>query len=223
MIHFDAVVFDIDGTLYDNWRMYLRSLPFALRHLRLIRAFSKVRRQIRTIRPIDDFCTLQAELLAEELGLSADEARETIDRVIYDDWESRLQGIRISPAVRNLLSYLKEHSSLKVGVLSDFPVDRKLELLDLGGEWGAAVSAEEVGYLKPHPEPFQEVSRRLGVRPEAVLYVGNSYRYDVVGSKGAGMLCAHYTSRPPANSAADISFGDFSQLHRWIVQQQEYT
>lgn len=223
MRHFDAVVFDVDGTLYDNWRMYLRSLPFALRHPRLVAAFSKVRKRIRTVRPIEDFCSLQAEMLAEELRMGTEEARELINRAIYREWEDKLEGMRLNPGVPELLSYLQNESSLSCGVLSDFPIDRKLQLLGIEHGWDVALSSEDVGYLKPNPEPFEEVARRMNVRPEAVLYVGNSYRYDVLGSKAAGMLAAHYVRGTVAESRADLSFSNFGQLHRWIIQQREYT
>jgi putative hydrolase of the HAD superfamily len=223
MIQFEAVVFDVDGTLYDNWRMYLRSLPFAVSHIRLIVAFNRVRKRIRGIRPINDFYTLQAEMLAEELGMGTEDARELISRSVYEKWESKLEGMPVNPGVPELLTYLREESGLKSGVLSDFPIERKLRLLGLEEGWDLAISSEEIGYLKPNPEPFEEVARRLEVRPEAVLYVGNSYRYDVLGSKAVGMLCAHYTRGKVAESRADVSFSHFGQLHRWIVQQQEYT
>lgn len=223
MRKFEAVVFDVDGTLYDNWRMYLRSLPFALTHIRLIAAFNKVRKRIRTVRPIDDFYTLQATMLGEELGMGTEEARELINVSIYEKWEAKLEGMPVNPGVLELLAYLREGTELKSGVLSDFPIERKLRLLGLDGEWDLAISSEEVGYLKPNPEPFEEVARRLHVRPEEVLYVGNSYRYDVLGSKALGMLCAHYTRGKVAESRADVSFSHFGQLHRWIVRQQEYT
>ncbi len=223
MRHFEAVVFDVDGTLYDNWRMYLRSLPFALRHLRLLGAFSKVRKKIRRIRPIEDFCSLQAEMLADELGMDRGEARELINRAIYREWEEKLEGMPVNPGVPELLSYLQKESSLKCGVLSDFPIERKLRLLGIDDGWDVALSSEDVGYLKPNPEPFEEVARRMNVRPESVLYVGNSYRYDVLGSKAVGMLCAHYVRGKVAETRADLSFSGFEQLHRWILQQQEYT
>jgi putative hydrolase of the HAD superfamily len=223
MIQFEAVVFDVDGTLYDNWRMYLRSLPFAVSHIRLIVAFNRVRKRIRGIRPINDFYTLQAEMLAEELGMGTEDARALINRSVYEKWESKLEGMPVNPGVPELLTYLREESGLKSGVLSDFPIERKLRLLGLEEGWDLAISSEEIGYLKPNPEPFEEVARRLEVRPEAVLYVGNSYRYDVLGSKAVGMLCAHYTRGKVAESRADVSFSHFGQLHRWIVQQQEYT
>lgn len=223
MRSFEAVVFDVDGTLYDNWRMYLRSITFGLAHPRLVAAFSRVRKRIRTIRPITDFYGLQAQLLGEELGMSGEKAGELIDREIYQNWESRLEGLPINQPVWELLDYLKGDSGLKCGVLSDFPIDRKLSLLGIDERWDAALSSERVGYLKPNPEPFEAVAEAVGVKPEAVLYVGNSYRYDVLGSKGVGMLCAHYTGNPPRNSEADISFSSFQQLHRWIVHEQEYT
>ena len=40
----DAVAFDIDGTLYPAWAFTVRCIPFFLRHIRFMHAFSAVRR-----------------------------------------------------------------------------------------------------------------------------------------------------------------------------------
>lgn len=223
MRDFTAVVFDVDGTLYENWRMYLRSLPFGFKHPRLVGAFSRVRRRIRKLRPIEDFYRLQAELLAEELRLEPEASRRLLNETVYDEWERLLQGMPLSPGVEGLLETLRELHDLKIGVLSDFPIKRKLRLIGLEEGWDVALSSEEIGYLKPNPEPFEEVARRLDTPPEAVLYVGNSYRYDVLGSKAVGMLCAHYTRKSAPESRADLSFGHFQVLERWILDHREYT
>ncbi len=203
-----AVAFDIDGTLYPNRKMYARSIPFGIRNMRLMRVFGRVRKKLRTIRPIDDFYTLQAQLVAEELGTSYEATREKIDRVIYGEWEQVLNSVPIYPGVMQFIHDLRARG-VRIGVMSDFPVHTKLRVLKLDGLWDAEVSAEETGYLKPSPEPFRVLSQNLGVDPEQTLYIGNSYHYDVVGAATAGMYTAHLESRtvPPA----EILHGE---LHR---------
>ncbi|TVQ39361.1 MAG: HAD family hydrolase [Spirochaetaceae bacterium] len=211
-----AVAFDIDGTLYSNTRMQLQSLPFVLCHARLLSAFGRVRRQLRLIRPIEDFHGLQAELFGREIGESAARAAEIIDTLFYRRWERVLERVPLFPEVVATVEAFRG-AGLKVAVASDFPVRRKLSILGLEGLWQCEISTEEVGYLKPNPEPFQALLECLGEQPRQVLYVGNSYRYDVEGAKAVGMVAAHLVKRPPAQSIADFSFHRFAELRRWVL------
>ena len=212
----NAVAFDIDGTLYSNGRMHLQSLPFALRHIRQLKAFRRVRLELRRTRPIEDFHRLQAELFGRELGVSVGKAAEIIETVFYDRWEQVLRRVPLFPGVRETVAAFRD-AGLKVAVASDFPVARKLGLLGIDGLWDCEVSTEEVGYLKPNPEPFHALLDCLGEPPERVLYVGNSYRYDVEGAKAVGMYAAHLTRRPERDSIADFSFYRYDRLRQWVL------
>jgi putative hydrolase of the HAD superfamily len=106
--------------------------------------------------------------------------------------------------------------------MSDFPVTSKLELLGLGGFWDVAFSSEEIGYLKPHREPFEELARRMALPSEEIVYVGNSYHYDVVGARAVAFRTAHLCPRgrgcaPRGEAPADFVFGDFRDLRGWIL------
>ena len=211
-----AVAFDIDGTLYDNTIMHLKSIPLALCNLRLLREFRRVRLALRRTRPIEDFHALQAELLAARLGLKPAEARDLIDRIFYGTWERVLHSVPVYPGVRECVERLKA-AGLKVAVASDFPVERKLEILGIAGLWDCEIATESVGYLKPNPEPFRALLDCLDEPPQRVLYVGNSYRYDVEGARAVGMSTAHLVRRPPRDSVADFSFFRFDSLTEWVL------
>jgi FMN phosphatase YigB (HAD superfamily) len=43
------------------------------------------------------------------------------------------------------------------------------------------------GCNKPHPGIFQQALVQLGVPADSVLYVGDSYKHDVVGARNAGI------------------------------------
>ena len=210
-----AVAFDIDGTLYPNAAMYLKSLPFALTHLRLMLAYAKVRKEVREIRPVDDLQALEAEMLAKRLGISSERARDRISTEIHGEWESVLDRVNLYPHVRDCVRGIKE-AGLPVAVTSDFPVERKLERLGLEGIFDCRLWTEESGYLKPHPEPFLKLAECMGFSPQEILYVGNSYEYDVVGAKRVGMRAAHLTRRPVRDTVADFSFFDYRELCSWV-------
>jgi putative hydrolase of the HAD superfamily len=213
-----GVAFDVDGTLYANRTMYLLSVPVVLTRSRLIRAFRDVRIALRERGAVEDYYETQAEMLAEVLGMTPGEARETIERRIYRTWENILYLVPLRRGVRKTLRGLRE-AGLKVAVSSDFPLERKLKVLGIDDHWDAVVPTEATGALKPNPEPFLALSAALGLPPEEILYVGNSYAYDIVGAAGVGMMTAHISRRPPENSIADLTFRRFSDLSEWILDQ----
>lgn len=211
-----VVAFDVDGTLYHNREMVLRSLPFVAANLRLVKAFAAVRREIRAIRPIDDICTLQAEMTAERLGWGLDAVRSAIDGRIYGTWQRIAARCTPISAAVELLQALRDRGVVTVA-LSDFPVDAKLEALGLARLFAHALSSEETNYLKPNPEPFQRILDITGVAPGEALYVGNSYRYDVLGANALGLMTAHFARHHRSGSVADLTFTSYTRLKTEIL------
>ncbi|RKX73124.1 MAG: HAD family hydrolase [Spirochaetes bacterium] len=204
----DGVIFDVDGTLYPVTSMYLHSIAFFLENLELVYHFGKVRKRIRELPPVRNFKKLQAQMLADSMGISVERAYRLIEKKIYEEWEKRLKGIRAFSYIRPSLKLIRSYG-LKLGVLSDFPVKRKLTYLNLENYWDCACSSEVSGCLKPNPEPFLFVAEKLKVKPERTLYVGNSYEYDVLGASCAGMKSAHLVRMGRKNSKADFTFSSY--------------
>jgi len=205
-----AVAFDLDGTLYPNSSLYIRSVPLLFKYPRLFMHFGRVRSAIRKIRPIEDFYALQAELFSKELEITVDEAAGIIQDVIYPSWRNVLKQMKLFPGVRLVIEDLKRRG-VKLGVLSDFPVKEKLKFLHIDGVWDYEYSSEEVGYLKPNPEPFHHMAEALGCTPENIIYVGNHYDYDIVGASDAGMKTA-YLSKRKNNPLPDITFSKYTDF-----------
>lgn len=208
-----AVAFDIDGTLYPNWQMVLASIPSLLLAPRAIVAFGKVRREIRKLTYDRDFYSYQAQLLARRLHCTEERARLTLERRFYGVWKWSYGIIHPFPRVRETMVALRG-AGLALGVLSDFPPERKLEYLGLADLPDTVLSAEETGYLKPHPVPFLNTARALGCNPEEILYVGNNYEYDIKGAREVGMKTAYLGRCSDSRRSADICFTSFTQLRR---------
>jgi FMN phosphatase YigB (HAD superfamily) len=45
----------------------------------------------------------------------------------------------------------------------------------------------EVGWRKPHPEPFLRTLRKLAIQPSEAVFVGDDPRWDVEGAVRAGI------------------------------------
>ncbi|MDX1640043.1 MAG: HAD family hydrolase [Balneolaceae bacterium] len=78
------------------------------------------------------------------------------------------------------------------------------------------VISEEVGYLKPQSEIFEHATSLVNRPPAEILYIGDSYRSDIVGGSSFGWKTAWYTGNnrnaPKESGRADFVFDDFQEL-----------
>jgi putative hydrolase of the HAD superfamily len=222
-----AAAFDLDGTLYPNYRLYVRLIPFLLREWRLLLAFGKARNAIREEGeqnpPLHvDFYDYQARLAADRLAAEPALVRDKIERLIYRGWERHFTKVKLFPHVPETLAALRG-AGFRLGLLSDFPPETKLARLGIGDCWDAVLCTERIGALKPDIRPFQELAAAMRLAPEQILYVGNSRRYDVMGAQGAGMRTALITGplsgtgKRGSDCPADFVFHDYRQLCDYMV------
>lgn len=217
-----AIGFDLDGTLYPDSALRIRALPLVLSHPRLSVAFSQVRRQIRRevassrmppCQTGDEFRRMQAERLGKRLKCSALEADRLLGRVFYGALFEYFSGIQPFEGVPDCLNMLKT-TGYSLGLLSDLPPLRKLELLGLDSWFDSIQCSEDAGALKPHPKSLLKLAASLRVQPQQMLYVGNNPYCDYQGAKAAGMLCAIRSRRPISH--ADHVFTDWNDLYRYV-------
>jgi putative hydrolase of the HAD superfamily len=196
----EGVAFDLDGTLYPNYRLNIRLIPFAIKEFSLLYAFGKTRIIIRKEQEAgsiqyDNFYQHQAEITARLLNAPAETIKEKIEHLIYRGWEPFFKTIDPFQGVRE--TFIAFHNSgYKLGLLSDFPPEKKLEYLRISEYWDAVYCSEYSGALKPHPLSFTVLAEKMNLPPEKILYVGNSLSYDVGGAKKAGMKTAWIRTFP---------------------------
>ena len=116
----EAVAFDIDGTLYSNARLYARIAPFFLKHLLFFIRYNKVRKILHRTGPLPDFFEYQARLFADGTLLSASEARNKIDEIVYHGLTPYFEDLKSYPYVYETFSAFKK-AGLRLAILSDFP------------------------------------------------------------------------------------------------------
>ncbi|MDR2144375.1 MAG: HAD family hydrolase [Treponema sp.] len=237
-----GVAFDLDGTLYANYKLNIRLIPLVFRQWALVSGFARVRGLLHRTAATEgqsgdsrfqpgpelstppSFYDVQAALLAERLKTNPQSVKEKIDRFIYRDWEKCFVRIKPFPHVAETLGSLKA-SGFRLGLLSDFPPRKKLELLGLDGFFDVVFSTEEFGVLKPNPAPFVKLASAMGLPPKDILYVGNSPHYDIIGAKKAGMKTALLrrgilsTGFAGGHGAglADFTFRNYRQLPEYVI------
>jgi len=222
----EGAAFDLDGTLYPNINFYVKLLPFLLKEWRLLAAFGDARKIIRKKQetsplPQGDFYEYQAEITGGILSIDAKKVMENIEKKIYRGWEPMFKKVKLYSHVIETLDTLR-NAGLKLGILSDFPLTAKLKNLNLENYWDAVVVSEELKALKPHPLSFEKLAQEMSLPCEKILYVGNSYHYDVVGAAGVGMKTAWInntikSARNLNNPKPDFIFNNYRQLMNFMV------
>ncbi len=217
-----AIAFDIDGTLYPSWRLYTRIAGYFLHHIEFFIKYNKVRNVLHQTAPLPDFFEYQARLLADEMHVTTEFAKDQINEICYEGLKPYFFALKPYSNVYQTFCAFKA-AGLKIGILSDFPPEQKGRLWGLRSLCDVCIGSEESGALKPSIYPFAILAEKLGVKPEEILYVGNSIKYDVMGARNSGMKTAYLLKglRKILNikcSLADISFKNYRQLKNIVLK-----
>lgn len=217
----DAVLFDVDGTLYSLDRLKLRYL---LRHplrVREVMALGKARESLREEEsPRPDLWDELLRRAAKTLGWPLERTREANRRFIEDDWPRLLRAQGPLPGLSTVLD-VAEAAGVRTGVLSDYPPEAKLEALGLARRpWVCRLDASGLGALKPHPHAFEQALEALDAPPDRVLYVGDRLDTDVAGARNVGMRAALRVEprkrKPPQEHDDVLVFTDYKELSQLL-------
>ena len=200
-MHRKTVIFDLDDTLYTDWRTCddaglaavgaYGEQALGLTPIETVRAFREGRAQaIRQLGPIGSAHNraLWAQLALEALGQNPLPHAEALHNAY---WGSVFDKIALDPAVPTLLNTLHE-AGVRTAVCTNMMADiqmRKLVRLGLSDAIDCFVTSEEAGVDKPSPDIFCYTLRKAGGTADAAFMVGDSYAHDVAGAQAAGIPC----------------------------------
>lgn len=218
-----AVAFDIDGTLYRTWKLNLRMSLHFLRHSIFFLHYGIARKELRKLPADKNFINLQNQIMARRLHCTEEEAHKKLDKIVYTGLKKYFPHIKPCKDVVELIQKLKE-KGYKIALLSDFPPSQKGDIWGILEYCDVVLGSEEVGALKPAKESFEALVEALGLPAEQILYVGNSHKYDVEGSKKAGLKSAWLISEisdlfGKKSDLAEITFSRYSQLEKIIFNE----
>lgn len=172
-----AVVFDLDGTLYDKRRLPARMIAGEFFRLGLLAAERNARRTLRGryFGSEDAFYKAFFAEMAHGHCFTVRQAEEWYNTRYMPLMVSALQH-HYKPAewVAGTLSALREHD-IPAAVCSDYGcVEEKMRALGLDiTDFAFVTSAPALGGLKPCREVAAQLIDRLGVPAENVLFVGD--------------------------------------------------
>ena len=183
-----GITFDVDGTLYSTRAVRLCMGWKNLGRLRVLRVGLRVREELRG-RDFADAAAMRAEearLVGKRTDRNAAAARVALDDIFdrcLTECLQRRSHLRTQLDLEALVAL-----GVKIAVVSDRRVDDKLAAMGLSAlPWGARVSADETGWLKPSPRPFLHACEALGLPPDHVVHIGDRIDSDGAGARAAGM------------------------------------
>lgn len=192
MAKIKAVIFDIDNTLVDFYKMKELAVEEAI-----------------------------YAMIAAGLKKSHDEIWNAIDKSyqkhgieyqnifneVLEQFEGKVDNKKLGAAISayrrvktgHILPYANAIPTLiklikrgyKLGVISDAPsLQMWIRLCDMGLEhfFDFVIAAEEAGEMKPSPLPFKKAIEILKLEPKEIVMIGDSMYKDIMGAKNIGMV-----------------------------------
>lgn len=146
--------------------------------------------------------------------------------VVLSTWTRRLvawcddrlrRGVTLTPEVQGVLHTL-DQASLPYGIVTNGQHRKRhtLRLLGLENRAAVIVISGDQGRRKPDTTMFTRAAADVGVRPDAVLFVGDKLQQDIQGARSAGMKTAWlrrgHPQRFDRRMAPDLVLASISDL-----------
>ena len=188
------LIFDLDGTLYDQIvlkRILMRKLffrflsfRFSLWEFRIIRCF-RIQREARK----NYFSPLlkdeQYEWCANILGKPVSSIRKCIETYMYNFPLTFIKKTKFK-GVDEFFFKARERK-VKIAIYSDYPIEDKLKVLDLVADSLYCSTQETINQFKPSSKALELICKHAGCEPKYALYIGDRDDTDGEGARMTGI------------------------------------
>lgn len=196
------VVFDVDGTLYDQSRLRRAMAVRLLSHIALTGRVSTLKalqayRHAREISADAQRADFEAEALAAATRagrISETRARELVTEWMHERPLPLLSRCRYGD-VAELFARLRARGTL-IGILSDYPAAAKLQAMDLKVDAIAFAGGPGVPFQKPDPGGLRHLMDIAGASPSETILIGDRDERDGEAGRRAGVDVLIRTSQP---------------------------
>lgn len=189
-----VVVFDVDGTLYDQRKLrkymlmallkYYIVNPLRLKELKILIDFRREREK-QAFKAVNDLENAQYIWGAQASGVSPEMVRSVIKK-----WIFRIPLKYISyccyPGVLEFFENLYKRG-IATAIFSDYPAEEKMSVLGLSPNYIVCSTDKKVDRFKPDPRGLFVIAEKLGVSIEDCLFIGDRDERDGECARKAGM------------------------------------
>lgn len=227
----DAVLFDVDDTLYDQREPFARAFRqlfgetyeidmerlFALSRKYSDEAFEHSQSRQMTM---DEMYIYRISKALKEFDIQISDEDALKFQEFYAGYQKQ---ISVSDVIKEMLTFCRDR--VPIGVITNGPSGHqweKIETLGLG-EWfldERIFVSGDVGTAKPDAKIFWYACDKLKLQDAEAWYVGDSYRNDVEGAKSAGLHSIWINRRnhpyPVSEVRPDYCVGSEEELYRLL-------
>jgi len=218
MARVTAVIFDFIGTLTDlqgyslddsEDKMFnsLAAGGFDLDRNAFFAAYEKAHHKYWNIRYGQLKEVTNAVWISEalkQLGLAVSAEDPRIKTAVAAFFEDYLNALTLRPHAKKTLARLAQ--AYQLGIISNYTyaplIHAGLRKLKINRFFNIIVVSDEANWRKPSPKIFLEALKRLRLKADQVLYVGDTPLEDIEGAKQAGMKTVFIPSQ--FNSLEDM-------------------
>lgn len=206
---YEALIFDMDGTLVDNMPFHRQTwLQWAPREgINL----SEEQLLAQTHGTIGEIVARFFPAKSPEERYAIGERKEALYRELY------APHLRLLPGLDDLLEWsLARQMPVALATAGDYNnINFTLDGLNIRRYFRALVGSEDVTHGKPHPEVFLMAAQKLGVAPEKCLVFEDSPA-GVEAARRAGMKCVALNLMNPRDE-----FGNTAHVVAWARDYRE--
>lgn len=213
-----AVLFDMDGLMFDSERLILRAWQRAMADFGYQASEEVFLASVGTT--VESTNQLLRAAYGPDFPLEA-----TNDRTGEYVWQEVDDlGAPLKPGLLALLDYLEAQGIPKAVASSSkrASIDRLLASAGLTGRFAASAAGDEVTHGKPAPDIFLLAAQRLGVEPARCLALEDS-NPGALAAHAAGMAVIIVPDlKPPSDEAAQLAAAVLPDLHAvqaWLKQR----
>lgn len=181
----EAIIFDIDGTLYDQFGLTVKMLeelfwyflfhPTKLYDLKILHDFRRARKI--HLKDLTDNLERDQYVWAAEISkVSPEKVKKVVEEWL---WERPLKHI-LYHRYPSLMDFIKNLSAkgIRFAFLSDYPARKKLLHLGIPFQHVFSATDKNINCFKPNPRGLLLAAQTLNVSPEHCLVIGNCNELD---------------------------------------------